>query len=75
MKPVRIVPSHGAMGDASMIASYRTFLTTVRDRAAALRKDGKSLDDTVRALQEELHSRYDRNEMASALRAAYNEAQ
>jgi len=75
MKPVRIVPSHGAMGDASMIATYRTFLTTVRDRAAALKKDGRTLDDTVRALQDELAGRYNRTQMTSAIRAAYNEAQ
>ena len=54
LKPVRIVPSHGAMGDASMIAAYRAFLTTVRDRAAALKKDGKTIDETVRTLQDEL---------------------
>jgi glyoxylase-like metal-dependent hydrolase (beta-lactamase superfamily II) len=75
MKPVRIVPSHGAMGDASMITTYRAFLTTVRDRAAALKKEGKTLDDTVRMLQDELQSRYNRAQMASAIRAAYNEAQ
>jgi glyoxylase-like metal-dependent hydrolase (beta-lactamase superfamily II) len=75
LKPVRIVPSHGAMGDASMIATYRTFLTTVRDRAAALKKDGKTADETVRTLQDELQGRYNRNQMASAVRAADNEAQ
>ena len=75
LKPVRIVPSHGAMGDASMIASYRSFLTTVRDRAAALKKDGKTVDETVRTLQDELQARFNRSQMASAVRAAYNEAQ
>jgi glyoxylase-like metal-dependent hydrolase (beta-lactamase superfamily II) len=75
LKPVRIVPSHGAMGDASMIATYRSFLTTVRDRAAALKKEGKSADDTLRTLQDELQGRYNRGQMASAVRAAYNEAQ
>ena len=75
LKPVRIVPSHGAMGDASMIASYRAFLTTVRERAATLKKDGRSIDETVRTLQDELQGRYSRNQMASAIRAAYNEAQ
>jgi len=75
LKPVRIVPSHGAMGDASMIAAYRAFFTTVRERAAALKKDGRSIDETVRTLQDELQSRYNRNQMASAIRAAYNEAQ
>jgi glyoxylase-like metal-dependent hydrolase (beta-lactamase superfamily II) len=75
LKPVRIVPSHGAMGDASMIGTYRTFLTTVRERAAALKKDGKTADQTLRALQDELQGRFNRNQMASAVRAAYTEAQ
>ena len=74
LKPKRIVPSHGPMGDASMIANYRTFLTTVRDRAAALKREGRSLDDTVKLVQDELQGRYDRNRMAGAIRAAYNEA-
>jgi len=75
LKPMRIVPSHGAMGDASMIATYRSFLTTVRDRAAALKKNGKTVDETVRTLQDELQARFNRSQMASAVRAAYNEAQ
>jgi glyoxylase-like metal-dependent hydrolase (beta-lactamase superfamily II) len=74
LRPTRIVPSHGPVGDASIIANYRTFLTTVRDRAAALKKDGKPLDDTVKLLQEELQGRFNRNQMAGAIRAAWNEA-
>ena len=75
LQPVRIVPSHGPMGDASMIANYRTFLTTVRARATALKKEGRALDETVKAVQDELRGQYDRNRMAGAIRAAYNEAQ
>jgi glyoxylase-like metal-dependent hydrolase (beta-lactamase superfamily II) len=74
LQPKRIVPSHGPMGDVAMVANYRTFLTTVRERAAALKKEGKSLDDTVKTVQDELQGRYDRNRMAGAIRAAYNEA-
>ncbi len=74
LRPARIVPSHGAMGDMEMIARYRTFLTTVLRRAAELKKEGKTLDDTVLTLQNELQDRYDRQRMTSAIRAAYNEA-
>jgi glyoxylase-like metal-dependent hydrolase (beta-lactamase superfamily II) len=73
LQPKRIVPSHGAMGDASMIANYRAFLTTVRDRAAALKKEGVSIDDAVKRLQDELQPRFTGN-MAGAIRAAWNEA-
>jgi len=74
LQPKRIVPSHGPMGDAALIANYRTFLTTVSGRAAALKKEGRSLDETVTLLQNELQDRYDRQRMTSAIRAAYNGA-
>jgi glyoxylase-like metal-dependent hydrolase (beta-lactamase superfamily II) len=74
LQPRRVVPSHGPMGEMAMIANARTFLTTVRERAAAHKKDGRSLDDTVKLVQDELQGRYDRNRMAGAIRAAYNEA-
>jgi glyoxylase-like metal-dependent hydrolase (beta-lactamase superfamily II) len=75
LQPKRIVPSHGPMGDLSFVTNYRTYLTTVRDRTAALKKEGKSLDDTVKLVQDELQGKYDRNRMAGAIRVAYNEAQ
>jgi glyoxylase-like metal-dependent hydrolase (beta-lactamase superfamily II) len=74
LKPKRIVPSHGPMGDLSMVARYRTFLGTVQTRAAALKKQGKSVDETVAALQDELQGQYDRNRIAGPARAAYAEA-
>ena len=75
LQPKRIVPSHGPMGDLSFVTNYRTYLTTVRDRTAALKKEGKSLDDTVKLVQDELQGKYDRNRMAGAIRVAYNEGQ
>lgn len=74
LQPKRIVPSHGPMGDAALIANYRTFLTTVSGRTAALKREGRSLDETVTLLQNELQDRYDRQRMTSAIRAAYNGA-
>jgi glyoxylase-like metal-dependent hydrolase (beta-lactamase superfamily II) len=74
LQPQRIVPSHGPMGDISFVTNNRTYLTTVRDRAVALKKEGKSLDDTVKLVQDELGGKYDRNRMAGAIRVAYNEA-
>jgi hypothetical protein len=74
LKPVRIVPSHGPMGDASMIARWKMLLTTVQMRATELKKQEKSLDETVAMIQDELHDKYPRNGMAGAIRTAYNEA-
>ena len=73
LRPKRIVPSHGPMGDAGLIANYRTFLTTVRRRTGELKAQGRSLDDTVAQLQKELSDRYDRQRMVSAIRVAYSE--
>jgi glyoxylase-like metal-dependent hydrolase (beta-lactamase superfamily II) len=74
LNPVRIVPAHGPMGDTSMIVRWKTLLTTVRARATALKKEGRTLDDTVKTIQDELQDKYPRNGMAGAIRAAYNEA-
>lgn len=74
LSPKRIVPSHGPMGGTEMITRWKTLLTTVQARAAALKKQGKSIDETVTAIQDELQDRYPRNGLAGAARAAYNEA-
>ena len=74
LKPVRIVPSHGPMGDASMITRWKTLMTTVQARAAELKKQGKTIDDTVKMIQDELQDKYPRNGLAGVSRAAYNEA-
>jgi glyoxylase-like metal-dependent hydrolase (beta-lactamase superfamily II) len=73
LKPKRIVPSHGPMGDVAFVTNYRTYLTTVRARTLAHKKEGKSLDDTIKLVQDELGGKYDRNRMAAAIRVAYNE--
>jgi len=74
LKPVRIVPSHGPIGDTSMITRWKTLMTTVQARAAELKKQGKTLDDSVKTIQDELQDRYPRNGLAGVARAAYNEA-
>jgi glyoxylase-like metal-dependent hydrolase (beta-lactamase superfamily II) len=74
LKPVRIVPSHGPMGDASMITRWKTLMSTVQARAAELKKQGRTVDDTVKVIQDELQDKYPRNGLAGVARAAYNEA-
>lgn len=58
LKPKIVVPSHGPIGDATYIANYRVYLTTVRDRAAALKKEGKSQDEIVKTITAEMQGRY-----------------
>jgi glyoxylase-like metal-dependent hydrolase (beta-lactamase superfamily II) len=44
-----VVPGHGAVGGKSEMIVYRDILTTIRDRVAALKKEGKSMDEIVAA--------------------------
>lgn len=75
LRPKILVPSHGAFGDTSIIQGYREYLTSIRDRAAELRKAGKSQDETVQIIGDELVARFpDRNRLGGAIRAAYAEA-
>ena len=76
LQPTRIVPSHGPMGDASLIATYKTLLTTVQARAAELKKQGKSLEEATAAIAAELQPKYPNggNRLLGTIRAAYAEA-
>jgi glyoxylase-like metal-dependent hydrolase (beta-lactamase superfamily II) len=44
-----VVPGHGAVGGKSEMIEYRDVLVAIRDRVAALKEQGKSLDETVAA--------------------------
>jgi glyoxylase-like metal-dependent hydrolase (beta-lactamase superfamily II) len=44
-----VIPGHGAVGDKSQLAFYRDLLVGTRERVAALKKQGKSLDEIVAA--------------------------
>jgi glyoxylase-like metal-dependent hydrolase (beta-lactamase superfamily II) len=71
----RIVPSHGPFGDASLIAGYRAYLMHIRGRSAELKKAGKSQDETIQTITEEMSAQYpDKNRLAGAIRAGYSEA-
>lgn len=75
LAPAVVVPSHGPIGDLGFIAGYRAYLTEIRDRAAAAKRAGSSLDQTVEAITAALVSRYpDRGRLAGAIRSAYAEA-
>jgi glyoxylase-like metal-dependent hydrolase (beta-lactamase superfamily II) len=75
LKPAHVVPSHGLRGDAQIISGYRTYLTKVRDRAAVLKREGKTIDQAVETIGAELEGEFpQRARMASSIRAAWNEA-
>jgi glyoxylase-like metal-dependent hydrolase (beta-lactamase superfamily II) len=73
LKPAVVVPSHGPVGDAGFIAGYRTYLATIRDRVAAAKRDGQTLEKTVETVTGELAGQYpDRGRLGGAARATYN---
>lgn len=75
LDPNRIVPSHGPMGGGELISGYRGYFSTIQTRVAELKQQGESLEETVEAVTSELESTYrDRNRLAGAIRAAYQEA-
>lgn len=72
LDPARIVPSHGPMGDRSLITRYQEFLQTVQRRAGELKAQGRSADETVTTLQTELRERFGESpRMAGTIRTAY----
>lgn len=74
LKPRIVVPSHGPFGDVAIIKGYRSYLTRIRDRTAALKKAGKTEDEAVAAVSGELGAEYpDKNRLAGAVRAAYKD--
>ena len=44
-----VVPGHGPVGGKTEMIEYRDLLTTIRDRVVALKKEAKSLNETVAA--------------------------
>jgi len=76
LHPRIIVPSHGPMGDAGFIRSYREYLIFVRARTAALKSEGKTVAQAVEAIAAEAKERYPDAgaRLGGAVRAAYREA-
>jgi len=74
-KAKQIVPSHGSFGDDTIIGGYRAYLTRIRDRSAELKKAGKTQDEAVQIISDEMSRQYpDKNRLAGAIRAGYAEA-
>jgi len=78
MRPKTIVPSHGAVGEGSIIAANRAIMQGVQTRARELKANGRSSDETAMTVQTEFqatHPGWPRgNGLAAAARAAYAEA-
>ena len=78
LKPVHVVPAHGKLGDAALIARDREFLMAVQAKVAELKKSGKTVDDAVAAVVAEIAPKYPEwgnpTGAGAVARAAYAEA-
>jgi glyoxylase-like metal-dependent hydrolase (beta-lactamase superfamily II) len=77
-RPSVIVPSHGPVGDGSLIAANRAVMITIQSRARELKAQGRSADEAAATIQKELQSAHPdwprANGIAAAARSAYAEA-
>jgi len=78
LKPAKVVPSHGSIGDATLIARDRAFLQTVQERVGDLKRAGKSSDEAAAAVVADIAPKYPEwgnpSGAAAVARAAYAEA-
>ena len=75
LKPRTVVPAHGAVGQGTLVAANRTWVAQVRDRALALKKEGKTIDEAATTVQTEFtaqHPAWPRaNGLPALARSAY----
>jgi glyoxylase-like metal-dependent hydrolase (beta-lactamase superfamily II) len=58
LKPRHVVPSHGPLGDASMVEKHRVFMTAVRDRVRALKGQRQTADQVASTVTTELAAKH-----------------
>ena len=56
MKPARIVPSHGPMGDTAMIRDQRAVLLAIQGRVRDLKHAGRSADEAAQIVTTEFQA-------------------
>lgn len=77
LKPARVVPSHGPMGDGTLIEAQRASMAGIQSRARELKAQGKSSDETIQTVGAEFRAKYpdwlQPNAAGDAARVAYAE--
>ncbi len=76
LKPRIVVPDHGNLGDASLIAQQRAFLVDLRDTTLEMKRQGKSADDAAQAIAAQFKTKYPDwtgNAIANDVRRIYAE--
>jgi glyoxylase-like metal-dependent hydrolase (beta-lactamase superfamily II) len=79
LHPRYVIPDHGELGDASLIAQYRVILTDLQTRSIELKRQGVSVEDAGRQMTTELKAKYpdwgNFNGVPNAVRRVYEESQ
>ena len=58
LQPRYIIPDHGELGDGSLIAKERSFISDLQSRALALKRQGVSVSDAGKQLTAEFKAKY-----------------
>ena len=58
LRPVRVIPSHGPMGDAAMVTTHRDFLRALDERVRDLKREGKTSAEVAQVLTPELEAKF-----------------
>jgi glyoxylase-like metal-dependent hydrolase (beta-lactamase superfamily II) len=78
LHPAKVVPSHGPVGDASLIAEQRTVMKAIQSRAIELKRQGRTADETATTVQNEMQASHPDwtapARVAAIAKAAYAEA-
>ena len=67
LSPRFVVPDHGPLGDGSLIAQEKTFLSAFRKRALELNRQGTTVDQAAQVLTGEFKAKYPDWENLSAV--------
>jgi len=76
LRPARIVPAHGEMGDESLIEANRGYLKALQSRVVELKREGKTVDQAAETVTAEFRAKYPTwtGSAGAAARGAYAEA-
>ena len=58
LRPLKVVPGHGEVGDASLIAAEQGYLKSLRARSSELKAQGKSAKEAAELLTPEFQKKY-----------------
>ena len=74
LKPKRIVPSHGPMGDIAFVTNYRAYLPRCASAPSRTRRKARASTTPSSWCRTNWAGSTDKNRMAGAIRVAYNES-